>query len=174
MALIPAIKSRRSVRQYSAETVPESDLKEVLRAGVYAPSSADRRPVHFVVVKDKEVKRKLSEATAWSKPLANAAAVIVVCADMAKGKRWVEDCSIAGEHLMLQAAELGLGTCWIQVREGDPPASGADPEESVKKTLAIPKSYRVLCAIALGKPAKQLKPHEDKDFEFKAIRWGKF
>ncbi|MBI5159288.1 nitroreductase family protein [Candidatus Micrarchaeota archaeon] len=69
-----------------------------------------------MVVKGKEAK-KLAKATKWSALVEGASAVIVVCADMKKGNRWVEDCSIAVAHMMLQATELGLGTCWVQVKE---------------------------------------------------------
>ncbi|MFH1285801.1 MAG: nitroreductase family protein [Candidatus Micrarchaeota archaeon] len=171
--MINAIKIRRSVRLFKSTPVAEKDLEEIMRAALYAPSAADRRPVRYVIIREKETIQKLSEASAWSGLLKTAPLAIAVCADLANGKRWVEDCSIASEHIMLQSAELGLGTCWVQIRLGSPGKSG-EPEACVKKLLQMPENTGVNCIIALGYPARAPKPHEDKDFDASAVYYEKY
>ncbi len=171
--MVDAIKKRRSVRHFSDEPVKDEELEEIMKAAMYAPSAADCRPMHYIVVKEENTRKKLSEITKWSRFLERAPINIVLCADLRNAKRWVEDSAIAGEHIMLQATDLGLGTCWAQVRGGDR-EDGRNPEEIVKELLEIPPNYRVLCVIAVGKPEKGPEPHEDEDFDGERVHEERF
>ncbi|MEM3399321.1 MAG: nitroreductase family protein [Candidatus Micrarchaeia archaeon] len=137
--MLEAMRKRRSIRNYKNETIEDEKLNDIIRAAVYAPSSANRRPVHLIVVKNEDTRRKLSRVTKWSSFIEHAPACIAVCADMKRGKRWIEDCSIAATHIMLQAEEEGIGSCWVQVREGERD-DGADPEKIVKDILNMPEN----------------------------------
>jgi len=159
------IKRRRTVRKYLKKDIPDSIIKELLKAAFFSPSSKNLRPWHFIIVKDPLLKMELSKATPWSKPAGSAPVVIVVLAEELSEK-WIEDCSVAAEHIQLAATAFGLGSCWIQIRgnsHGDEPA-----ENYVKRLLNIPEKYRVECLIALGYPAEEKAPHTEEK-----VRWDR-
>jgi len=164
--MIDAVSKRRSERSYAPKEVEKEKLEEIIWSGLFAPTSANRRPVHYIIVKDAETKKNLAKATKWGGFIADAPAAIVVCAEMAmdRGKRWVEDCSIAATHLMLEIEAQGLGGCWVQVREGDREDKN-DAEQIVRDVLKIPKEYRVLCMLSLGYPKKKLPSHKKDEFQ---------
>ena len=108
---------RRSIRKYTPETLSPDAVKMILEAGLLAPSSKRCTPWEFIAVEDKEVLARLAECkTAGAKPIEGAALAIVVTADMTRTDTWIEDASIAAILMQLQASDLGLGSCWIQVR----------------------------------------------------------
>ena len=108
---------RRSIRKYTQEALSPEAVKTILEAGLLAPSSKRCTPWEFIAVEDNETLARLSECkTSGAKPIAGAALAIVVTADMTLTDTWIEDASIAAILMQLQAADLGLGSCWIQVR----------------------------------------------------------
>lgn len=154
MQVLEVIRRRRSIRRYKPVPVEEEKIRRVLEAARLAPSAANRQPWKFIVVKDPEIKEKLREAYPrdW---FASAPVVIVACA--MPGKAWVRrdgeeywkvDVSIAMEHLVLEAAEEGLGTCWI----------GAFDEGAAKRVLGIPPDVRVVAMTPLGYPDEEKGP----------------
>lgn len=153
------IKKRRSIRKYTDEEVTDEQIFEILKAGFYSPSASDRRPWHFIVVHDDEKKKKLAKTHKWSSMVSDASIVIVVCADEEEASRWIEDASIATEHMHLKAQDLGLGSCWIAVRsEGT-----MKREDYVSNLLNIPENIRVLCLLPIGYPAEQKSEHDDEE-----------
>ena len=155
-----AIKIRRSVRDYKAESLPEEKLKKVLEAARLAPSAHNEQEWKFVVVRDAEKRNQLSEAAGQSF-LAEAPAIIVVVATdpehvLSSGvPAYAVDLAIAVEHMALQATEEGLGTCWI----------GAFSQEEVKGVLGIPEEYKVVTLLPLGFPADKPKPKSRKNIK---------
>jgi len=145
MDVFEAIRVRRSIRKYKPDPVPESVLKEVLEAARLAPSWANRQCWRFIVVKDREKRKKITLRD-WA---AEAPIVIVGCADpTASGTKFNQqyymlDMGIAMEQLMLAATEHGLGTCWI---------GGQFDEPTVKQVLNIPEGLRVVALTPLGYP----------------------
>lgn len=125
-------------------------MKEVLSAARLAPSANNAQPWKFVIVRDEELKRKLVQACAGQKFIAEAPIVIVGCGfpddayATAGGymNSFVMDVTIAMDHLILAATSLGLGTCWI----------AAFKEEKVKEILGIPPDVRVVALTPLGYP----------------------
>ena len=114
MELLEIMRKRRSVRKYTGEMIPEKDLEKVLQAGLLSPSGRSLRPWEFILVRDKETLRAMSECRAGAaKMLEGADAAIVVIADAEKQDVWTEDCSIAMSYMHLTASALGLGSCWI-------------------------------------------------------------
>ncbi len=110
------IRARRSIRKYKAgEKIPREDIQTMLEAAMMAPSANNSRPWEFVVVESREVLDQLRAAHPYTGMLATASAAIVVCGrpDLQSGKEfWPQDCGAAIENLLLQAVELGYGTCW--------------------------------------------------------------
>lgn len=169
--MLEALENRRSVRKYTARELPEEHIEELFRAAMYAPSAWGKRPWHFVVVRDPELRKKLSQATPYSSHAAQAPVVIVLLADMCLARRWVEDLSIAASHIMLQAVELGYGSCFIQVRESE--HSGKDAQDYVRGVLGIPQGYNVGCMLSVGEPAEEKEPHKGEEFMEGRVHWEK-
>ncbi|MFQ6069723.1 MAG: nitroreductase family protein [Candidatus Aminicenantales bacterium] len=150
MSVLEVIKARRSVRRYKSEPVPDETLRRVLEAARLAPSGKNLQPWKFIIVRDSEKKRKLAQAAINQKFVSQAPVVIVACGFPERCysrmgrymKSWPVDVAIALEHIVLQAQEEGLGTCWI----------GAFEEEEVKEILAIPQEVKVLALTPLGFP----------------------
>lgn len=112
------IRSRRSIRKYiPGADIPEQDIRTMLEAAMMAPSACNRRPWEFVVVRNREILDRLMNARLYTQMLATASLAIVVCGrpDLQDGiceGFWPQDCGAAIQNLLLQAKELGYGTCW--------------------------------------------------------------
>ena len=152
MDILKAIKKRRSVRGYLDKTIPEQVLCRVLEAARLAPTAANKQPFKLILVTEKQTKIKLAEASRKQMSIAEAPIVIVGCAFPEEsyqnigGNHTSEeiDVSIVFDHLMLQAAEESLGTCWI----------GAFDEQQVKAILNIPSNVKVIGLTPLGYPSR--------------------
>jgi nitroreductase len=150
MSVLKIIKERRSVRRYKHEPIPEEVLHRVLEAARFSPSGKNLQPWKFILVRDDMVKKRLAEASFGQSFIAGAPIVVVACGfpDECYSrmgnymKSWPVDVAIAVEHLILQAQEDGLGTCWI----------GAFEEKEVKLILQIPDNVKVLALTPLGYP----------------------
>ena len=144
------LKSRRTCRQFTNESVSKESIEYILEAARLSPSGHRIRPWDFIVVEDKETLKALSVSKASGAALIEGAAVaIVVAADITKTDVWVEDCSIATIIMQLAAEELGLGSCWVQIRMRKD-AEGNDATENVKRILNLPENYSVLSIVAIG------------------------
>jgi len=166
MDFIELVRKRRSIRRYKSDPVPTQKLEYVLEAGRLAPSWGNRQCWRFIVVTDKAKKKAISTRD-W---IAEAPLIIVGCAhpDLS-GTRFNQqyymlDMGIAMEHMILAAAEQGLGTCWI---------GGQFDEEEVKQTLNIPEDVRVVALTPLGYPAETPGPKGRKPLKeiFNHDRW---
>jgi nitroreductase len=155
--MLDAIAKRCSVRAYKSDPIPESDLRAVLEAAFSAPSANNSRPWHIVVVTDAQKRKTLAAVHQWASFCAQSPVVLAVCAqESASPHWWIEDCSAATENILIQAAALGLGTCWIGIRGGEGKDSGC--EDMVRSTLNLPAGIRCLCLISLGYPASAPQP----------------
>ena len=157
MEFADVISKRRSIRKYKSDPVPEKEIEYILEAARLAPSWANSQCWKFIVVTDPEVKAELAKAgNDW---IANAPAIVTVCADPAKPgtkgdqEYYMLDVGIAMEHLILAAADRGLGTCWI----------GAFNEEEAKAALGIPDNMRVVASTPLGYPDEEPAPRPRRD-----------
>jgi len=147
------VRTRRSVRSYRSDHIPEEVLSRVLEAVRIAPSGSNRQPWRFIVVKDEEVKQRLVPACNGQSWIADAPVIIVACGQDIHYNRggYMEemsvlvDVSIAFTHLILAARAEGLGTCWI----------GAFNNNEVKKILGVPEDYNVVAITPLGYPEGQ-------------------
>ncbi len=148
MDVSTAISQRSSVRAYKASDIEEDKLKKVLEAARLSPSASNRQDWKFIIVKSKETKKKLAKAAFGQPFIGEAPVVIVACGTETKAvmgcgqPTHTVDVSIACAFMILQAYELGLGTCWI----------GAFDQDETKKILNIPEHVRVVAVIPLGYP----------------------
>lgn len=146
MNVLDAIKTRKSVRKYLDQPVEEEKLNQVLEAGRLAPSASNRQEWRFVVVRDKDTRKKLSRAAGFQLFVGQAPVVIVACAETdGKVMKCGQVChpmdvAIALDHMTLMAVELGLGTCWI----------GHFDTPEVKHILGIPDEIVAIALMPLG------------------------
>lgn len=160
MTVFDAIMTRRSVRKYSDKPVEEEKLCQVLEAARLAPSSANGQNWKFIVVRDREKLDLLLEAADGQPFVGQAPCAIVACGtkrrimDCGQPTDTV-DCSIAMSFMMLEAHELGLGTCWL----------GHFFADKVKKALHIPEDVSVVAFTPLGYPDEEPIRRPRKDFK---------
>ena len=169
------IKTRRSVRQFTEEPLLPDEVEAILKAGLMAPSSKNCTPWQFVAVEDKAMLTKLSQTReAGSGFLAGCSLAIVVIADVIKTDTWIEDASIAAVFMQLQAADLGLGSCWCQIRNRAVPGDSETASQYIRDLLEIPNDYEVLCIIGLGHKTRELKPFSDERLQWDKVHIGTY
>lgn len=147
------IRNRRSIRKYSDKEIPDEYVDKLLRAAMQAAGSRmGAEPWEFIVVKDKETIKKLSEVDTNTKLLKTATLAIVSIANMERvhyERVWQQDMAAASENLLLEAANLGLGAVWLGI---------APVEERMNKIREIfnleSESLRPFNIISLGYPAE--------------------
>ena len=153
------IRRRRSIRKFIDKPVEKEKLDLLLEAGLRAPSSRGISPWHFIVVTDREMLTRLSQAKEQGSAfLKNAPVGIVVCADASKSDVWVEDAAIATIMIQLAAQHLDLGSCWIQIRERMHDARQTS-EIYVGELLGLPSQLKVESIVAIGYPDERKMPH---------------
>lgn len=149
---------RHSIRRYADAEIAPEDVRTILEAALLAPSSKSARPWEFVVVENRDDLEKLAGCKAFgTRPISTCALAVVVCADPERSDMILEDMSIAAAYMQLQATAIGLGACWIQVRNRFT-ADGENAEDIVRETLGIPANYVVECIVTIGKPDEQRRP----------------
>jgi len=154
------MRQRRSIRKFTDKEIEAEKLELLKEAALRPPSSQGNNPWEFVFVTDKKLLAKLAQAKPHGAGfLAGARLGIVVCADPAKSTVWIEDASIATIYIHLAAAALGLGSCWIQIRERmhDDTRSA---EAYIAEVLNIPSHLKVATMVGIGYPAEQKAPHK--------------
>ena len=157
--LLTLIKTRRSVRAYRSDPVPEELLDEVLEAGTYAPTAMGRQSPVIVAVTSPEYRARLSQLNAAvmgadSDPYYGAPVIVIVLAD-GNAKTFIEDGSCVLENLMLAAHALDLGSVWVN-RERE--IFDSDEGKALLREWNLPDTLRGVGAIALGYPAAPAKP----------------
>lgn len=168
------ISNRRSCRSFDESDLLPEQVQAILRAALLAPSSMNRQSWHFIVVDDKTSLAKLSDSKEHgSHFLKDAALAVVVTCDPVENDCWVEDGAIAASFMQLQAEELGLGSCWVQIR-GRRISDGTLSSDIVKGILDIPEEQQVLCIVAIGNKHQQLPPHADEDLPWEKVHVDKF
>lgn len=172
-AVLDNIMTRTSIRQFTAEPVPQDIVEQLLRAGMAAPTAMNSQPWEFVVLNDRDTLDRLAGKLRYAKMLERAPLAIIVCArttflDREGRERenifWVDDCAAATENILLAAHALGLGAVWTAAKD--------DRGAIVRDALGIPEGYATLNVIAIGYPAENPAP-KDK-WKPEKIHWNKF
>ena len=172
--MIELLRNRRSIRQYSNQRILPEKVEILKEAALRSPSSKNINPWEFIFVDDEAIIRKLKDAKPHGvKPLETAPLAVVVCADETKNDVWIEDCSIASVLLQLTAQSLGLGSCWIQIRNRMN-SEELSAEKYIQDLLGIPENFMVLSIIAMGYPAKNRDGKPFEELQFEKIRMNGF
>ncbi len=169
MDLLEIMRSRRSVRRYTDEKISDEQLKKIVSAALLAPSGHSKYPCEFIVVKNRELLDKMSHCRKGvAKMLAGAAAAVVVIADKDKSDTFIEDSCVAMMNMQLLATSLGIGNCWIQIRNRD--AEDDSPsEEYLRGLLNFPKNFACQSILSLGFPAKEPRARELDKLNFDKV-----
>jgi len=154
MDALEAILSRRSVRRYTQEEVPEEVIDEVLGAAMSAPSAGNGQPWHFIVIRNRDLLDEIPKIHPYSQMITEASLGILVCGDLRLKNRdfWVQDCSAATENLLLAAHAKGLGAVWLGVYPLEERTRG------FRKLLSLPKEIMPFALISIGYPAEEALP----------------
>ncbi len=152
MDLSSTIRSRRSVRAFRNDPVPEALLRELVELANWAPSAGNLQARDFIVVRDASTRQRLAGAADQTE-LAQAPVVIVACTNASRISKYgqrgrdlftIQDAAAATENLLLAAHDRGLGAVWM----------GSFGEEEVRRILGMPPHARPVCLVALGWPAE--------------------
>ena len=171
---IDLLRARRSIRRFEQKPVEKEKLDLLLEAALRSPSSKGNTPWEFIVVTDREQLVQLSVAKAHGATfLANAPLAIVVCADPGKSDVWVEDASIAATLLHLQATDLGLGSCWAQMRLRQR-ADNSSAQAYLSKLLGLPEGIMALAIVGIGYPAESKNGHPQSSLCCNQVSYERF
>lgn len=165
---------RHSIRRYTPEPLSADEVKLILEAALLAPTSKSSRSWQFVVVEDKSMLERLGDCKpAGAVPVKRCAMAVVVCGDPSLSDPWIEDASLAAEFMQLQAEDLGLGSCWVQVR-GRFTADNIPSEEYVQQLLGIPDIYPVLCIMTFGHKDEERRPVDPSKLLWEKVHIGQW
>lgn len=168
------VQLRRSHRKFTDEEIDPECVRLILRAALMSPTSKSLRAWQFVVVDDKQDLEKLSDAKDMGGQfLKDAPLAVVVLGDPLQNDCWVEDGSIAAISMQYQAEDLGLGSCWVQMRGRGLP-DGTSAETVVRGILDIPEQLSVLCVVAFGHKADSRKPQDEGRLKWENVHAGKY
>jgi nitroreductase len=192
MDLFEAIKSRRTIRRFTADPIDDKKIEAILEAGRWAPSWANTQCCRFIVIREVETKNRIAEGlinivevegggaiNPAAKGLVAAPVIIVVCAQTGlsgfrhggggdpatdKGDWFMFDAGLAVENMSLAAHAQGLGTVVV----------GAFNALQVEKLLGVPAGYRAVALMPVGVPAREAKapPRKELSELFSRERWG--
>ncbi|MDY9917421.1 Nitroreductase [Porphyromonadaceae bacterium KH3R12] len=165
---------RRSIRKFSAELLSPDEIRKIIEAALLSPTSKNRHSWEFIAVEENGTLAKLSVCKPGSASfIADAALAVVVLGNPLISDAWVEDASIAAINMQLQAEELGIGSCWVQVRNrnySDTISAG----EYINELLDIPMPMEVLCVIAFGKKEKEKTPADPDNLHWEKVHVGAY
>lgn len=168
------IEKRRSIRKFKEKSVEPEKIDQLVEAVLRPPSSRGFNPWEFVVVTDRAVIEKLAKSKEHGSAfLSNAPLCFVVCADPQRSDVWVEDTSIASIFIHLAATDLGLGSCWIQIRKR-PHDGSKSAEEYIRELLKIPSNIHVESIVAVGYPDEEKPPHKRESLLFDKIHYNAY
>jgi len=139
---------RRSIREFTDEKVSDDDLKEIINAGIWAPSGLNNQPWRFVIIQDDEKRNQLSTTTKYSRIVLSAPALIAVYLDTKAMYDEVKDHQTAGaciQNMLLAIESLGLGAVWLgQILK---------KKDQVSELLGVTEDYDLMAVLAIGHPA---------------------
>lgn len=165
---------RRSIRKFTAELLSPDEIRRIIEAGLLSPTSKNGHSWEFIAVEEKETLARLSACKPRSAVfIADSVLAIVVLGNPLISDAWVEDASVAAINMQLQAEELGIGSCWVQVRNryySDTIPAG----EYINDLLDIPMPLEVLCVIAFGRKEKEKTPADPDNLLWEKVHIGKY
>jgi nitroreductase len=158
MDAFEVILTRRSIRKYKKQAIPEQIVQKLLQAACNAPSAGNQQPWHFVLLDDRKILNVIHTFHPSAKMLAEADKALLVCGDLNLEKfkgYWMIDCAAATENILLAAHSLGLGACWLGLYPREGRVAG------MRKLLHLPSNIIPFALVSLGYPG-EIKPKENR------------
>lgn len=149
MHVMEAILSRRSIRKFTPEPIPDELLMSLLKAAMYAPSARNTQAWNFIVVRNKSRLMALAEIHPYAKMLQSADSAILVCGNLAKEPEvpyLLQNCSAATQNILLAAHDSGLGSVWLGIQPRE------DRILEMGRFFKLPESLVPISLVALGFP----------------------
>jgi len=174
MSIAELLVSRHSIRKFLELPIEDEKIELLKKAVILSPTGNQKNHWDFIFIRNKSMLEKLSMSkTNSSKLIAGSHLVVVIVGDPTISDTWIEDCSIASILLQLQAHDIGLGSCWVQINKRQHNNSTSS-EQYVKQLLEIPESKGVLSIIAIGYPAEKKAPIREPELLYHKIHNEKF
>jgi nitroreductase len=160
MEALEAILTRRSVRRYTEQPVPDAAIREILTAAMRAPSAGNEQAWQFVVITERRLLDAIPRFHPYAEMVRQASVAILVCGDLDRekyGGYWVQDCAAATQNLLLATHAKGLGAVWVGVYPKE------DRVERMRGLLGLPQHVVPMALVPLGYPAERVPPEERYD-----------
>ena len=165
---------RRSTRKFKEEPLSPEQVALVLKSALMAPTSKGANSWQFVVVEDKNIIRQLTACKKHGADfLGGCVLAVVVLGDSSISDTWIEDASIASIYMQLQAEDLGVGSCWCQVRNRLTEDEHKS-EQYICDLLDIPHQFGVLSIIGFGYKDQERKPFDETNLLWEKVHIGRF
>jgi nitroreductase len=147
MEFIDLIHKRRSIRNFTLQSINDETLKIILSAGMTAPSAMNKQPWEFVIVKDDNLKKEVAKISQYAQMTLQSPVSILVCADIEKAflDNHYLDCAASIQNMLLAATALGIGSVWTGISK-----EKGEQKESFKKIFNLPKHIEPIAYIVLG------------------------
>lgn len=160
MSILETIRSRRSVREFTDESVSGEQIEQILEAGRWAPSGLNNQPWRFVVVKNQGIKEQMAAFTSYSRTIREANLLISVFLDTNVMYDRTKDVQAIGaciQNMLLAIHDLGLGACWM--------GEILNRRAEVERFLGVPESFELMVVLAVGYPELRDRPSSRKSIE---------
>jgi len=158
--MLDLLRGRRSIRKFAPAKIEAEKITQLQEALLRCPTSRNHRPWEFILVDDQQLLRQLTSAKSHGTSFfATAPLAVVIAANPQLSDVWIEDCSIAAIVAQLAAEELGLKSCWAQLRLR-PHDDRLNASEYVRQLVGLPEGFEVPIVIALGYPAEEKTGHD--------------
>ncbi len=157
MDTLDAIRTRRSIRKYLDQPVPEELIQKLLAAAMQAPSARNQQPWQFVVIDDRAILAEIPKFMPNAGMAGSAVLAILVCGDLDLEESegyWVVDCAAAVENMLLAAHALGLGAVWCGVYPRE------QRMEGLRRLIGLPENVLAHSLVVVGYPAEQVPPQD--------------
>jgi nitroreductase len=172
--MLELLVKRRSIRKFKDADVEKEKVDKLVKAALLSPTAKNLQDWEFVVIDDRETLYKLSQSRDRSSAFLKGAPLgIVVLGESERNDVWIEDASIASILIQMTAESLGLGSCWIQMRNRQH-NDNKTAEEYVREVLGIPGNLKVESIIAIGYPAESKPPHNDDELRYEKVFKNKY
>lgn len=155
-----AVLNRRSIRKYQDKDVSDEDIKDLLKAGMSAPSAGNEKPWHFIIIKNQEILDKIPEIHEYADMVPEAPVSILVCGDLNEQKHggfWDQDCAAATQNMLITIQDKGLGGVWCGIHPNQKRI------KDFRNLFDLPEEVIPFSLIAVGYPAESKPPADRYD-----------